>query len=417
VWFLLIGALSAAGGTASAQPPGAMAPSPVVVGEVEKRVIATGHTFVGTVTPRRVSTVGSPVDGRVDEFLVNEGDRVEANQKLAQLRVRSLQIELAGAKAELELRKRSLTQLELTKPKEIEQAEARMKAAEALLQYAESRLTRTRELHRRKTANEDDLQEHVSAAEAARRVHAERKSAYELAVSGLWDEQIAQAAAQVAVQDEVINKLDYEISRHTIEAPFAGYVSREHTEVGEWISRGGPVVEIVDLEYVDVEVPVLESYVSKIKVGQAAQVRVAALPEESYDGTVELIVPQADVRSRSFPVKVRVKNSLDSDGPLLKPGMFARVTLAVGREEPALLVPKDALVLGGENVTVWVVSPNPRSKSPGEGTVLPVPVEMGIASDGWMEVRGDLKPGQQVVVEGNERLRPGQPVKAMKRGS
>jgi multidrug efflux pump subunit AcrA (membrane-fusion protein) len=100
-------------------------------------------------------------------------------------------------------------------------------------------------------------------------------------------------------------------------------------------------------------------------------------------------------------VKVRVKNP--EGGPLLKSGMFATVHLPVGGTEKAVLVPKDALVLGGPTPMVFVVA---------DGKATPVPVEVGIAVDGLVQVTGGVVGGQKVVVRGNERLSPrGQPVK------
>ena len=75
---------------AEGQPPGRMPAAPVTVTELIERPVGLGETFVGTVMPVRRSTVGSPVGGRVEQFLVNEGDRVSANQPIAELRTVSL---------------------------------------------------------------------------------------------------------------------------------------------------------------------------------------------------------------------------------------------------------------------------------------------------------------------------------------
>jgi multidrug efflux pump subunit AcrA (membrane-fusion protein) len=95
----------------------------------------------------------------------------------------------------------------------------------------------------------------------------------------------------------------------------------------------------------------------------------------------------------------------------LKAGMLAHVTLAVGQPQPVLLVPKDALVLGGRTPLVYVVEGNSKSK---QATVRAAAVELGVADQGDIQVIGDLKAGQQVVVRGNERLRPGLPVTVVK---
>jgi len=86
--------------------------------------------------------------------------------------------------------------------------------------------------------------------------------------------------------------------------------------------------------------------------------------------------------------------------------MFATIHLPVGGTENAVLVPKDALVLGGPSPILYVVM---------DGKAVPVPVETGIAVDGLIQVKGGVSGGQKVVVRGNERLRPGQPVKIEER--
>lgn len=403
------------------QKPGEMPPAPVSVAEVQRRQLKLGETFVGTVVPLRSSIVGSPLEGRVLEFLVNEGDYVTRGQPLARLRTTTLEIELAAAKAELGLRGQELAELELSAPKEIEQAEARMLAAKALMEFAQQRLKRSQQLAQGvpPAIAEDELQQQISAAAAADEVYREKKAAWELAKSGLWDRKIGQAKARVTVQEETIRRLEDDIHEHTVVAPFDGYVTREHTEVGEWITRGGPVAEVVELSSVDVEVPVPERYVSDLRIGTPARVEIDALPGTSRSGKVALIVPEAGIRSRSFPVKVRLKNEpedcgLGQSGVMLKPGMFGRVTLPVGRIDAALLVPKDALVLGVARPIVWAVETGTTSAVPSKGRVRMVPVELGVAYDEMIEVRGALEAGQWVVVEGNERINPSQPVTVVK---
>lgn len=402
-WFAGAGALAQG-------PPGELPPAPVVVARVQEREINVGQTFVGTVVPLRTSTVGSPVEGRVIEFSVNEGDRVKAGQRLVQLRTRTLEIELAGAKAERELRQHELAELELTRPKEIEQAEARMLAGKALMDFAASRLARDRDLQGKvsNAITQDEYQEHVSAAEEARETYREKKSAWELANAGLWDKKIDQARARLAIQQETVLRLEDDIQEHTIVAPFDGYVTEEFTEMGQWIAKGSPVVQVVELESVDVEVPVPEAHVANLSVGARSRVEIGALSETMLQGEVVLVVPQADVRSRSFPVKIRVKNRIAPNGIWIKPGMFARVTLPVGDKGSALMVPKDALVLSERSTMVWVVQP--EAKTPTTGRVRPVSVELGLADDEWIEIRGELQPGQLVVIEGNERISPSRPV-------
>jgi multidrug efflux pump subunit AcrA (membrane-fusion protein) len=100
---------------------------------------------------------------------------------------------------------------------------------------------------------------------------------------------------------------------------------------------------------------------------------------------------------------------------LLKPGMIGRVTLRLGALAKATLVPKDAIVVSGAQRQIAIFTPDPKAApaEKGRGIVQILQVETGASDGAAIEVLGDvLKPGQLVVSQGNERLRPGQPVLA-----
>ncbi len=387
-----------------------MPPANVKVTQVIEQEVTAGQTFVGTVMPLRKSTVGSAVDGRVIEFMVNAGDAVKKDQPLAQLRTGTLEIELAGAQAQVRLRQAELDELKHgLRPEEIEQARARMASAEARNAYAQNNLERIEQLYNeRRAISLAEMQDATSLAEQASQALMEAKAAHELAVAGPRAEQIAQAEAQLSVAVEQANLIADRLEKHTIRAPFDGYVITESIEVGQWVQQAGPIVDVVEIHHVDIEAMVLEQYLENLRVGSDARVEVTALPTHAFTGDVAVIVPQADLRSRSFPVKIRVENTFVDGAPLLMPGMFARATLPVGKPEMATLVPKDAVVLGGPTPVVWLV--DRASASNKMAKARPVPVQLGIASDATIQVIGAIKPGDTVIVEGNERLRPMQEV-------
>jgi RND family efflux transporter MFP subunit len=391
-----------------AQPGG---PSPVVVSPAVEREVHSGQTFVATVMPLKRSAVGSAVDGRVVEFPLNEGDRVAAGEPLAQLLTETIRLEHEAALAQLELYRQELAELEAgTRKEEKDRARAQMEAAKALAEYARSKYDRTRALYeQRRAVSEIELEEALSGHASAQQTYLAAKAAYDLAEAGPRPETIAQARAKVESQRAVAERLEDQKKKHTIVSPFDGYVSAEHTEVGQWVNRGDLVAEVVHLDQVDVRAFVLEQHVPYIRPGLPVRVEVPALPSEVFTGQVALVVPQADERSRTFPVKIRVDNKIsEEEGPLLKAGLLARVTLPTGAKEIATLVPKDALVLGGPQPMVYVVDLGKNGAK--QGKVRPVPVQLGVADGALIQVKGELKNGQQVVVRGNERLRPGQDV-------
>jgi RND family efflux transporter MFP subunit len=391
-----------------AQPPRV---SLVAVSPVIEREVTASQPFVGTVMPLRKATIGSAVDGRVIEFPLNEGDRVERGGMLAQLLTDTIQLELAAAEAELELRKQQLAELQNgTRPEEIEQAKVRMVSAQARWQYAQARRTRADRVGQ--AMSDEEREEMVALSVEAEQAYLDAKNAHQLAVQGPRKEQIAQAAAQVAMQQATADRLKDQIEKHTIISRFSGYVTAEHTEIGQWLKQGDPVAEVAALDEVEVVAQVVEQYVPHIRVGTSVGVEIPALGPRPLTGVVSAIVPQADVQARTFPVKVRVKNELSEDGPLVKSGMYARVMLPAGNQQKAMLVMKDALVLGGPQPTVFVLDAAPAAQ---QGKVRPVAVKLGTSIGNLIQVTtGDLKPGQLAVVQGNERLRPGQDVQVQR---
>ncbi|WP_206028450.1 efflux RND transporter periplasmic adaptor subunit [Thalassoroseus pseudoceratinae] len=381
----------------------------VILSPVQRSSIRSEQAFVGSVMPERRAVVGSAVDGRVVEFPVEEGDRVEKGGTLAQLLTETISLELTAAKAELEMRREELQELKAgSRPEEIEQARAQMEAAKAVLELAESRKSRAQTLYARNSISEDELLQAISVWSAAQETFNERKAGHVLAVAGPRKEKVAQADAMARMQEAVVQKLSDQIKKHTIISRFDGYVSAEHTEEGQWVNRGDLVAEVVALDRVDVVVNVLESHVPHLQIGGAVEIVEVPALGRSFRGEIVSINPQGDPRSRTFPVKVRVENEIVDGQPVIKAGMLARAYLPTGSQHEGLLVPKDALVLSGNQRSIFVVKPNKPSKNgePQTGTAVAVPVETHAARGVFIEVKGDVKQDDLVVVLGNERLRP-----------
>ena len=401
-------------------------PTLVEVESVVQREVAAGQELVGTVVPIKTAIIGSAVDGRVIEYPINEGDRVEVGQTLAQLLTQTIELDLRAAEAELRLRQKELEELQNgMRPEEIEQARAQMEAAKAGQDYMKARRDRFESLFRQgRVASEEDLQEAVSASIRAVELFNEAEAAYKLAQEGPRQEKKDQADARVKMQQALVDKLRDQIQKHTIVSRFAGYVTAKHTEVGQWVKQGEPVAEVIELDQVDIEAYVVEQHVRFVHVGAPVRVEIPALAEPTLVGTLALVVPQADVRSRTFRVKIRLPNSITDGQPLIKAGLLARVTLPTGAPEDALLVHKDALFLGGGMPVVWIVGSkdvqvvsDPKSGVGfNQAPVHAVPVRLGVAADDLIQLIDDvdpldykIQPGDWVVVKGNERIPPPRP--------
>jgi RND family efflux transporter MFP subunit len=320
--------------------------SPVRVAAVEIKTVAEQVSLVGTTEALAESTIASETAGVVEQYPVREGDYVQKGDLLAQLRTTYLKLSLKGARAS---RQRTL----------------------ANLKNAEKELKRIAKL---------------------RQTNSVAEKAYDDALYNY------QALTQELLRNEAeIDQLQYELDQARVTAPFSGFVAVEHTAVGEWVSAGGPVVTLIDLSSVQITVDVPERYIVKLAPSGTAEVRITALDNERLSGEVTGIIPQGNPAARTFPVHVQVANP----GLKIKGGMEAAVTFSLNSRKEALLVPKDAIVTSGALRSVVTVV---------DGRAMPVGVKVVGYYDSSVAVEGRLKPGDPVVIRGNERLRPGQAV-------
>ncbi|QDU93013.1 efflux RND transporter periplasmic adaptor subunit [Lignipirellula cremea] len=392
-----------------AQAPAAPA-SAITAAKVISRKMASGRSFVGTVLPMRRSVIGSAVDGRVTEFPLRPGDRVSADGTVAQLLTDTLELEITAAEGEMQLRQHALDELQRSGDTDI--AAARLASTEARNKYAEARRKRYEDLYRQgRTVTQEEYElamaESLEAREAYRGAQAEYKSMTE----GARLDQIAQARARVVIADAAINLLKSRLAKHRLRSPFNGFVTKTYTEVGAWLSRGDPAAEIIEIDEVEIEVGVSEQYIPALRPGMSAHVRFDGLPDRIFEQKVTSITPQGDVNTRTFPVRIRIQNEEVNGLPLLRPGMFCSVTIAVEAETEVLLVPKDALVLGGRSILVYVAVEDPQTKG---YVAKPMTVAIGAGLGQYIQVLGGLSADDLVVVGGNERLRPNQPIRVAK---
>ena len=396
---------------AAAQGPG---PAPVYVAAAVEKVRPASVRLVGDVEPIRRSVLAARIEGAVVAFPKREGERVSRGDVLAELDPTVVELELAAAEAVLDARRRQVAELEAETQPLVDAATAMKRSAAAQQQLAKRTMARAEELQRRQAMTVEDLDTARANLDAAEgRLQAAEADLRRL-TGGARVERVARAKADVAEQTAVVGRLKQQRQYHGIHAPFDGYLVAENTQVGEWIEQGGPVAEVVDLSEVFVRVPVPGRYAGKVTVGQTLDLTVAADGVKLVAGAVDQVIPQLDPQSRMFPVKLRVRN--DTEGaPLLRAGMLAELQLAVGDERPGVYVPKDALVFGGELPVVYVVVQAPTDEGP--PTVRPAQVLLGSADGATIEVRGGVSVGDLVVVTGNERLRPGQPVQVVEQSS
>lgn len=208
-----------------------------------------------------------------------------------------------------------------------------------------------------------------------------------------------QSSAVFAANEAGVDLRRRELKNAKILAPFGGIAAARLVSPGQVISRSTPLTTVVDIDTVKVEVNVPERYLGQLKNGQKIAFKVAAFPKDEFTGEVFFISPQLEAATRTALVKARIENL----GGKLRGGMFANLDLSLQLRELALLVPETAIINNADVTMVFAIAAN--------GTAVMKPVKIGLRIAGRAEILSGLSPGEMVVVEGTQKLRPGATVR------
>ncbi len=238
--------------------------------------------------------LGAPAAGWLEEVPVQRGQTVAAGDLLFALEAGRQRASVGEARAMLAQAEAQLADLRLGKrPEEIARIEANLAEAKAALTYAERDLDRQAKLARRDFAAEARFDLARSAAdEAQARVAA---MAAELATAHLpgRDDQIAAAAAQVAMREAALAEAEWELAQRTVRAPMAALVDDRVRDRGEWVDAGGIVVSLLPPGKVKVRFFVPEPELGRIRLGQTVELRCDGCAD-GMTGTVRFIAPEAE---------------------------------------------------------------------------------------------------------------------------
>lgn len=243
-----------------------------------------------------------------------------------------------------------------------EKLRASLAEAEAAFELAEAERARAEEMFRSRT---------ISAAEvdAARSAYNARKA--------------------------TVERLRKQLEDSRITAPFAGIIGIRSVSPGQAVARFASLATLVDDSVIKVEARVPERLISSLRIGQPVELRVPAWPERVFEGTVQFISPEVDPSTRTILVRAIVENHAG----LLRAGMFGRMSLVLREDDQALLVPDIALMRRGDQAFLYVVGPDTRVELR--------QVELGARVPGRVQVIAGLNPGETVITEGHQKLRPG----------
>src|ERR1700733_10811480 len=311
----------------------------------------------------RSTPVFSPYAGRVMKLLVRPGDSVTQGQPLFVVEAADTvqaQNDFITAMTGLNKAQSALDLAQLQDKRAKDLFEGR---AVPLKDYQQSQATLVQA--------QNDLRSSQTALEAARG---------KLRILGLTDDAIS------AFQEK--GRID---PNTTVFSPITGTVVQRKIGPGQYVSAGAtdPVFVIGDLSTVWLIAFVRETDASKVSVDQEIAFNVLALPGRTLIARIDYVSAAIDPATRRLLVRATIDNK---DG-LLKPEMFANVTIYSGGDHPAVGVPKQALIYEGDQVRVWVAH---EDKS-----IELRQIKTGLTNGDLVEVIGSLKPGEQIVTKGS----------------
>ena len=240
--------------------------------------------------------------------------------------------------------------------------------------------------------------EQMNAALGLSKVNFER--AQELMKKGAGSQRAYdEAHAKLRADEASLALAQATLDKMTLVAPFEGTLGLRKVSLGDYVTPGQDIVNIESIETLKVDFRVSEIYAVQLKVGQSIHITLDALPGSTFDGEVYAIDPAHDPNGRAVILRARTVNK---DG-LLRPGMFARVTLILEAGKDGILVPETSIVPMGQEQFVFVLD---------DGKVRLTKLKTGQRRAGLVEVAQGLEATSVIVTEGALKLRDGMSVKA-----
>ncbi|MGQ0456904.1 MAG: efflux RND transporter periplasmic adaptor subunit [Hyphomicrobium sp.] len=187
------------------------------------------------------------------------------------------------------------------------------------------------------------------------------------------------------------------LEKHTLRAPFDGVAGVRNVSVGAFIAVGSPIVNVEKIDTLKVDFKAPEIYLRQIEVGQKLAITVDAIPGKTFDGEIYAIDPHIDVNGRALTIRARLPNP----DFILRPGLFARITIQGLASREVTLIPESAIVPRGGEAFVFRVD---------NGKAVESRVKLGARKDAEVEILEGLDPKATVVTAGQQKLRNGSAV-------
>ncbi len=360
----------------------------VKVSQIKKQdlTITVTATSTGTIKSDREMKITAQRTGRISRLFVEEGDTVKPGLMIAELDPDEAYLNLQMAQASLERAQSRLSELRSSYNSSKVEIETNIDKARAVLKEAEARLRRFNDLREKGYVSQiefDTIQREYDVAKAS----LESATAAKDRINAQSEDIKAQEATVRESKNSLsIARLNYDYS--FIKSPITGVVTSRPVKLGETVSKGSLIVNIVSTEDLYIEAFIDEADVARVKLGQEVNISMDAYPGKTFIGEVYMISPVVlggKQETRTFEVRTRFKEK----GIVVKPGMSADVEIIVDSVRNTLVVPSQSVIeRGGKKFVFTKKGSNARL----------VPVETGKFNWSFIEIISGIKEGDMVII-------------------
>lgn len=338
----------------------------VFVSEVKEQELQPYQKVTGSLRARTRSVIAAAESGRVLEVLVNEGAQVKKGDVIAKLDDRRLVAELGAARASYR------------------QAKSNQKQSTAELSLAKDNYNAYKKIYDKQAVSEQVFRE----ARSEYNVRQAQASAAQQSISSLQAN---------------IDLLKIRLDDMSIKAPFDARVIAQHIEPGEWLQPGSDAFTLIADGPLEAWVEVPERLANTLFNQETLVTVEVPATQQTLEVNASAFVPEVDNRSRNFTLIVPVENK----DQRLAPGMSLNAWVPSALKSKVISVPIDAVVQGPQGTFVYKVA-----TEDGSNKAIPIPVKVLFEAKKHTAITPlqALKEGDQVIVEGNERLMPNTPV-------
>lgn len=351
--------------------------TPVELAVAKRAEISSFITSTANVRALRDVAVASQLEGIVSKVLAEEGDFVNQGQVLCTL-------DDTQARIRLTLAEEKLAQAR------IQMEKARIRQEKAAAQIGHTRVEYERYEKARKEGLVSDKEVAAYKYKMEELIHDEKVAASE----------IRELQHRVAELESEIAQSKLDLSRMQIRAPFAGHVTQRMVNLGQRVRAMDALFNVGAFSPLYADVYLSERDTTLVKPGQIASLRLGSDEDVKVQGRVDRISPIVDQNTGTVKVTLSFPPT-----PGFRPGAFVRVDIKTDTRPGAILIPKRALIEEDGQNYVFIA---------GTDTAKRTRIEVGYQSDGMVEVRSGVSPGQKVVVAGQGALKEGSKIRVVR---